>query len=753
MRKLGSLLLALVLAGVARAEESPSPLKGQPVEITASGETNYTNGVATARDNVAIHLGDTDIYADYAEYNPETHQVHVEGHVRIYRAVNLYVGDAATYNVETKEIKAGGMSTHHDVYYVAGQDITSIGEGAFRITNGTLTTHDSSHPDFRIRARTVRLYEKDRVVFQNVTMYVGNVPIFWWPYLYQSLDDTFGFMITPAYLSSWGASLLSEVTFPITEDIKGRVRLDYRSRRGVALGFDSEIRYGVNRSSFTRIRTYFIDDANPETNRNGEVRGELGAGRYRLSVVNRTNFSDDLYGIANVTKLSDPYVLEDFYRAEFRIDPQPDNVVALTKISPWYALTGTVRFQANEFFEQTERVPELSFDVKRHGIFGSPVFYESETSIANLHHKFPDVLGLQSYGSWRFDTFHQLLYPHTYFGWLSIVPRVGVRGTYYSDTRDLGNTVLLPNPNPFVPDFALPNGTAANPFQFGGDKWRGVFNTGAEASFKISRTWEGAQNRALGLDGLKHVIEPYTNFSYVAASDHNPAAILQFDRYQPQTQLRPIDFPQFTTIDSIADWTIWRVGVRNRLLTRRDDSTIAWMGLDTFFDVNFDNPYDKTPYSNLFNRFFFSPVPWVSFGVDSQVPAFDKGFTEVNTSIGVQPLPSVSFSLSHRLLRDNPFFPDSSLYAFGGYYRINDNWGVGFSEQYEANTKVLEQQRYSVYRDLTSWVASLGAVISDNGTSREYGVLLTFTLKALPKVSFDLNFDPGGAGENRNLPQ
>jgi hypothetical protein len=71
-------------------------------------------------------------------------------------------------------------------------------------------------------------------------------------------------------------------------------------------------------------------------------------------------------------------------------------------------------------------------------------------------------------------------------------------------------------------------------------------------------------------------------------------------------------------------------------------------------------------------------------------------------------------------------------------------------ERYEASTQVLEEQRYSVYRDLTSWVASLGAVVRDNGGVKEYGVLLTFTLKAFPKFSFDLNFDPGGEGQGND---
>ena len=213
--------------------------------------------------------------------------------------------------------------------------------------------------------------------------------------------------------------------------------------------------------------------------------------------------------------------------------------------------------------------------------------------------------------------------------------------------------------------------------------------------------------------------------------------------------MRPIDFPQFTTIDSIDNWTILRLGVRNRLLTRRDDSTVSWMDIETYLEVNFDNPFDKTQYSNLFNRLSFTPLPWMSFGISSQVPVFEKGFTEFNTNVSIQPIANLQISFAHRYLNANPFFDNSSLYVLGGYYRINDNWGFGVQEQYEGTTGVLEQQRYSIYRDLTSWVASVGAIIRDNGGVKEYGVLLTFTLKALPRFSFDLNFDPAGAEQTQ----
>jgi hypothetical protein len=746
MRKPVSLLTALFLTTglVSGAIETP---KGQPIEITSTGETNYENGLATARDNVAIHIGDTDIYADRGQYNSQTHEVTVDGHVRIYRDVNLYLTDHAIYNTETKEIRTKEMRTDYDPYFVSGTNVTSISENAYRIENGNFTTHDAPDPSFHLHAHTIRVYEKDYVVFQNVTFYVGKVPILWWPYVYQSLNDAFSFSVSPAYLSSWGESLLTQVTFPITDKIKGRLRLDYRTRRGVAIGFDGTIKYGKDDDSWAKLKTYYLQDQNPLLNPTGVPRTKVSTGRYRVSLEDQTNFTDNLYAIVDVTKLSDAYVMEDFYQSEFRINPVPDDVVSVAKTSEFYTLTGIARFQANEFFQQTERLPEVVLDIKRHALFGGPIFYEGETGFADLHRNFASDTGFEDYSSVRFDSFHQLLYPNTYFGWLSVVPRVGFRETYYGQSRDLGKTIFQSSDNPLIPDFLLPDPTTDNPIKNGGGVNRTVVNAGVEASFKVSREWEDVQSRFLGLDGLRHIIQPYTNFSWVSNSGANPAEILQFDRFVPSTQLPPLDFPQFTTIDSIDHWTIWRLGVRNRLQTRRDDLTVSWLDLETYVDVNFDDPYDRTLYSNLFNKLRFTPLPWASLVVSSQVPAFDKGFTEVNTNIVFQPLSNLQVSIGNRYLNSDPFFKNSSLFVVGGYCRVDDNWGVGLQEQYEGATHTLEEQRYSVYRDLTTWVASLGAVIRDNGTKTEYGVLLTFTLKAFPKFGFDLNFDPGSTGD------
>ena len=44
-------------------------------------------------------------------------------------------------------------------------------------------------------------------------------------------------------------------------------------------------------------------------------------------------------------------------------------MVAVTKTHPIYTLTAIARFQANDFFETTERLPEVVLDVNKNSAF------------------------------------------------------------------------------------------------------------------------------------------------------------------------------------------------------------------------------------------------------------------------------------------------------------------------------------------------------------------------------------------------
>lgn len=742
MKKTFSILL-LCLLGLGSLEAQFGGLGDVPVEITAEGGTRFEAGMAVAEDNVFIQYGDTYIYCDFAQYNPETRDVLLRGRIRLYRGDLVFTGERAIYNFDTQQIRAADFQGGFDPFLASSEEITTITAREFRLRDSYLTTDDSSRPDYRIRARTVRIYPDDRVIFSNVSLVVGETPVFWWPYLYQSLREDAGFYFIPGYRSNWGAFLLTQYSFPLTPGAVGTVHVDLRSQRGLALGFDTRFRYGQDDRSVGTLRTYLAFDSSPETSRVGATRAtdDIPSQRYRVSFEHRSYLTDDLYANFNINVLSDRAMLEDFFPAEFRLDPQPDNIVSLTQWGDFYTITGIVRAQVNDFFETTERLPEVALDIKRHALFGSPIFYEGETSVGNYRRAFPSGSPLPDYDLVRFDTFHQFLYPRTYFDWLNIIPRLGFRGTYYSETGRIERREQFMDV--FGPDGPQPTTLVTNELVTEGSDFRPVFNAGIEMSFKVSRAMEGVQSRTWGLDGLRHVAQPYTNLSYVNNSGVRPEDILQIDRLIPSTQLPPIDFPQFTSIDSIDNWSIWRLGVRNRLQTRRDDRTMNWLEMDTFFDINFDNPYSDADISNLVNRLRWQPLPWLAMRFDSQLPIFDDGFTELNTSLNFTATRFWQVNLGHRFLDGNPFFEDSNLVTFGSYFRIDDNWGFSLYEQIELEDGTLETQRYSIHRDLSSWVASLSAVIRDNRNSEsEFGILLTFTLKDFPQFSLPLNLDP-----------
>lgn len=759
--------LALMILSIAGARAQIGSFGDFPIEINAE-ETRLESGIAVAEGNVVIQYGTILIYCDFAQYNPDTRDVLVQGNVRLYRDGQLFTGDRALYNLETKRLSAADFRGHFIPFAFAGDTLSSLGGNAYLVKDGIFTTSDNSKPDYHLKARTIRIYPNDRIVFSNATLYIGRTPVFWFPYVYQSLSKDQGFSITPGYKSEWGAFLLGAYTFPLTETMSGKLRLDLLSDRGVAGGLESYWENGKGQRDWGRFRFYTINDQQPGTNETGLAREEIDHGRYRISLQAKQYFTDDIYATVDINKLSDARFLQDFAEGEFRRNPNPDNAIALTYWNEDFTATLLGRQNLNDDnFDATERLPEFTLDTKRQPFFGSRVFYQGETSVGFLRRNFADQSQFQDYDTFRADSFHQFVLPLNVKEVVSIVPRIGVRGTYYGDSGTYVDRAVTETVEESVFDEATGLTALAKRdvtrterlLREEGSIFRPVFNTGVEVSTKWSKAYEQVQSRAWGLDGLRHVIQPWVNASYTYSGE-DPVRILQFDRLNRSTQLSPIDYPEFNSIDTIDSNTTVRLGLRNRWQTRRDNQTLNWLELNTFFDAYIDRPEyagmtdaDRGSFSNIYNRLRFTPLPWMQLNIDSQLPILDAGFTELNTSVGMMVSPDVRVELGHRYINGNPFFIDSNLINLGAYVRLGDHWAISFRESYEFEDSTLESQRYELHRDLSSWVASLGFTIRDNRGEESYGVLLTFTLKDLPNVRLPLSIDPdvsGGTGDGKN---
>jgi hypothetical protein len=452
------------------------------------------------------------------------------------------------------------------------------------------------------------------------------------------------------------------------------------------------------------------------------------------------------------------------------------------------------KFKVNNFYRTTTRLPELSVDFTRRPLWGSGIHHQGTIS-AGIYNEVVgkqeqgELLRLQTLGFGglaavladplsasssylsllgrdrnssltaadvtqglgvissrlqepdfvRFHTYHELLYPKTFMGWLNVAPRIGAGMTSYGSI-----------------DGSI---TGLQSFT------RGILHAGLDVSFKLTKTWSDMTSETFGVNGLRHVFQPYLNISYLDASQD--AGLPAIDRLSPTTRARSIDVPLFTAVDSLRSWNVTRVGFRNLLQTKRDyitgntfgsfyeipgggdSQTYTLAGMNTFVDVFAKDPEFGRDISNLYNELFWRPVPWITLRSDNQIPISGGmgSFTEFNNGIMWQPSRHTAVELGHQFISDHPFFQDSSLIYSRFYARLSDNYGLNMNHIYEADDGTLEFQSYSLYRDLSSWVASIGVMARDNRSgASDFGILLSFTLKDMPQVNFDLDIDPNPTG-------
>jgi len=689
-------------------------------------------GIARASGDVVVTYGDVTIRADQVEFHQSTGNIFARDNVRIFKDGQVVDAEEIIYNINTGEMTTSQLKSSLEPIFYSSDNIERPEEsagGPIILKDATFTTHDSQNPNFRVRVKKLEVYPDDKIIMHGARVYAGNTPLLWFPYYVQPMDAELGYYFTPGWNSPWGAFILNRYGFMVGENHHAHVHVDYRSERGSAGGIEFFDRKFSDNPNIGRLKFYYLNDKNPELSFNGRDRNDgTSPDRYRINFQHRIYLpgSDDetFYLDFDINQLSDAFLYEDFFPSEFRIDPKPDNLINLGKIFPQGEVSVTGRFQLNEFFQTDTRSPELAIDIIRTPIGDTGFFYDGLTSYGVIDEELDDdsiLAGLvDPSGFNRFHTYHEFLFPTRLAGFLDVVPRAGAGFTNYSSFD--------------IPGFDSIDRTTAH--------------AGVDISFKMSKKSPHIVNRALGINGIMHVVRPYVNFSFVSTDDLT-GRFSPIDRFTRSTRLRPIDMPLFTTIDDLRDWQIIRAGVSNRWLTKRNGASYEWLSLNNYFDTYIEDPEFNRDFSNFFTDVEWRPVPWLTASTTAQVPLLDDtmDFSEVTSGLVFMPTDWMELGIRHYFINDHPFFNDSDLYAFTTYTRLSDNWGFSTSHRFESDDGTLEYQQYTIHRDLASWTASLGGIMRDDRDGEnEYGVVLSLTLKAFPKVRLPVDFQPGSLG-------
>ncbi len=755
------------------------------IDNFGGGAIEYTanTGIRFAGPGVKITANTgAEVFADRAYVDLIKETVTLEGNVAIYQGNAMQRGDKTVYHYKRGYLDSTGLRASIDPIIMESGRFTAerVGDQTVFIgRNGGITTHDAEHPDYWVRADKTRVYPGEKIVFDDLKLYLGDTPVFWLPYLSQPLNSELGYHIIPGARSNWGPYLLNTYGLmlggdrdPVTGDnrdawLLSRWHLDIRSERGVGTGVDLVDTRIENTEEISGLSLYYTYDLDPETSRSGISRDTVDPNRYQIELKHRyqLDFPDDAdWRIdSNLTYLSDQYYLEDFELQRYHTDPQPDNTIGIFRRDDNTLLSLYTRLRLNDYYRSDTRLPEITLDQARGPLFDLPVLHEGTTSFSVIGEQAADatssivnpLVNLSASDPAAKRLLEQLSgYRRELAGALVNLPlddprrkelRDQILDTGYTRFRtyhELSLPITLGGFLSVAPQAGIGYTNYSSVDGPSGDFDRTHFHLGLESSVKFAKELGKYRNHDWGLDGIMHVFQPYGSWSYIATDDYelgDPA----IDRLTPTTRPRLLDPLRFTAVDQMNSWNVIRFGTRNRLLTKRDGQSHEWLYMDTYMDAFIRDPEGSRDFSNLYNDIRWSPVPWMTAELETQFPITPggSGFNEVNTDLNFMPSDNFQFSIGYRWLSGHPTLLDSSSLDFETYTRINENWGIGTNHSIEFDDGTLENQQYTLHRDFGTWVAGMGISMTDNRVDREYGVVFSLTLKDFPSASLPFEID------------
>jgi LPS-assembly protein len=772
MHRVWALPTVVAITGLATAllvssalAQAPATPKLVPIEVTAkdysfSPETGQGHGEG----NVRVRYQDIALDADVVDVNFKTQDVSAKGNVLLKRGAYEWRGSEVSGNVGTKQFAFGTFDVRTGVWYGKGSAGAYRSDGSAELQHARITTCNLPEPHYSVQASRVLYYPDGKFRAYNVVYRVADVPIFYWPVLFGDSDADVGSVsIRPGYSSDWGAFLLLGRTWQVSKEVDTTVHLDLRSKNGLALGNDTEVRTAYSHTNVELYGMYDLDA--PETSDGYNRRFESEDWRGRAHVYHRQELDENLTLRANVDYLSDIDMLEDWYRSEYARDPQPPTFANVAYDAQRLSLTLGVTPRVNDFFTVVEKLPELRLEMPRQKLDEAwPLLYQSSTTVGAYRmnwrdfdlarppyeDEWGDLVALtdpEDYDSLRLDTLHMLYLPFSLADNIQVVPRAGIRLTHYTDSSETAMTpadleALYAVDDPYSWHNKTP--ITKNYDGDGGSLTRLAGEAGLELSTKFHRVWPDVTNETLRIDGLRHIVQPYVNYTFAPDPSEDRDHIYFFDE-----------------ADRLVQQDFVRVGADQRLQTRRDQRIYTLARMQSYADFHFsddnNNGQGYDGFGDFGNKIEFTPhdalKTWVTLVADLD----EMDMRRAETGVRVGRKDGIRYSLAY-VYRD-AYYPRST-YSMGsslvdltgehGYLvrdytatqtavgevwvPISEKWSGRVRLEYDLEQTELARQVYEIVRDMHCWMGSL-AFSEDNG---DYRVMLLLYLKAYPSVKIDV---------------
>ncbi len=644
-----------------------------------------------AEGNVIVQRGSTKLYCDKVEFFRTEKKALAEGNVILETEEGRLTGQALDYSFEDMSGVFKKAKIFANPYYGYGDKLSRVSENHILMTDGYLTTSDFDDPEYRLKSKSIDIYPEDRAVGKHMKLFVGKIPVMYFPKFTHRLDDKRPrYSITPGKSKDFGYYALQKWRYWPHEHIEVDVKFDYREKKDAAVGID--VAYNALDKGSGILRTYYMNERNVQSKHFYDERPSptIEKERFKVEWRHKWDIDEKTNAIMQYSKLSDDGFLKDYFEYDNKKDPSPETYFLVTRILDVGTLSFRTDKRVNRYESKVERLPEVNYQLSNQEVGGSGFYLKSSSTFSNLNKKYASPTE-RNEETVRFDTDNEVSYP-VKVSFLEVTPFVGGRNTYYSRAKD---------PEDY-------------------DSLRGIFKAGSSVSTKFYRVFD-IKDEFFGMEvhRLRHIITPSANYLY---------------QHDPTIQNTKLD--QFDGIDSLTrDHTI-SLSLENKLQTKRNNKNIELLRsvVDTPFRLE-EYP-GKGGFDTITSTTDFKPMEGVTFSVDTNYNTHADHLQTYNTQLNVNPGEKWDFNIEKRWQRD----VDDQITA-EWEYTINPKWKFRVYEVLNADIGLLKEQEYSLTRDLHSWELDIN-FNQTRGQGNE--VWLVFRLKAFPDTVVE-----GGSSFNK----
>lgn len=689
-------LWSLLYCDIANAEElkakEPIVVNGDKVEYFHEKKQVVGSG------NISITYKDVVMTCDRITVYLDTRDAIAEGNVRINQKDAYFTGEKINYNFDTRVGRAINGYANYKPFYGKAQEIDKLSDKQINLERGYITTCDLEKPHYRVQSRELKIYLDDKVIAKHILFFIGNVPVMYFPYYVQPLDEKkTHFTVIPGEDTGWGYYALTSYRYYLNDDNRGDLLLDYRTKKGLGAGVNHY--YTVPQLGKGSFKFYYTHENDALAY---EPSGDIQS-RHRFQVRHEWEMGEntDTLAVVEFNQLSDKYVIKDYFYNEYEeLGDTPSSYISVTTQKQDYSARLLLEKRFDPFFTVVEHLPAYQIDIPSYRLTKNlPIYYKASASGAYMNQTFDEKVATpqKDIGVIRFDTYNQLSYAAKIFRSLGITPYAGTQQTYYSRNK-WGETNQI----------------------------RGILNAGVDSSIKFYKTYD-VESNFLGLDmhKLRHIITPTANYYYT----HQPT-------------ISPDNLNQFDSIDALDAKNGVVLALENKLQTKRlQGEELKSVDLATLivssnyaFTLKEDNTAFKyQKFKSVDFQLEIVPYPWL-YSL-SKISINTKNCSVQTESIDVVADYRNKWSLGLGQRYESAETGKSNLLTLDGSYKINDKWKVRAYERFDAHKGSLEEQEYTVYRDLHCWLLEFTCNIKSTSDKIDYGFWVVMRLKAFPDTA------------------